>query len=87
MPVPMGYGEHGIPDFICCVPMKIKPKHVGMKIGVFVGVEAKAQSGKLSDHQARQIERIKNANGIAFVIRGLEETFLEPMKALLRLLK
>lgn len=82
MPVQMGYGEHGVPDFLCCVPLTIRPEHVGKTIGTFVGVEAKAQKGKLSGHQQTQIDRIQAASGLAFVIKGVSDEFTKPLNKL-----
>jgi len=87
MPVQMGYGQHGIPDHIYCVPMTIRPEHVGKTIGVFVGIEAKADSGRLSRHQAKQINDIREATGLAFVVRGVGERFAITMARLNRLIK
>jgi len=82
MPVQHGYGVHGVPDYVCCFPMKITKKHVGKTIGVFAGIEAKAEKGILSKHQQHQLDLIKKAHGLAFVIRGLDEEFHAPLTAL-----
>jgi VRR-NUC domain len=66
MPVPTGRGVIGIPDFICCWN------------GVFIAIETKSESGRLTPAQKGNIEDIRRAGGIALVIRSaaeLEEHF------------
>lgn len=70
MPVSNGMGTHGIPDHIACVPVKITPDMVGQTIGIFVAIEAKTESGKLSDHQKRRLEEISHAGGVVEVVYG-----------------
>jgi len=70
MPVQTGYGQHGIPDFVCCVPVVISQEMVGKRIGAFVGIEAKTETGKLSKMQSYQINAIADASGVAVVIKG-----------------
>jgi hypothetical protein len=62
--------------------MKITKKHVGKTIGVFAGIEAKAEKGILSKHQQHQLDLIKKARGLAFVIRGTEDGFYSPLTAM-----
>ena len=60
MPVSNGMGQHGIPDFICCVP----------PLGKFLTIETKAP-GKLrtvTPLQERTIGNIREARGWAIVI-------------------
>ena len=73
MPVQTGFGQHGIPDHIFCVPVKITPEMLGSTIGVFVAIEAKTDTGKLSKFQGVQIDRIKRACGIVDVIYGTDQ--------------
>ena len=70
MPVQTGYGVHGIPDHIYCVPIIITPNMVGREIGVFVAIEAKTEKGKLSSNQESRISEIIKAKGIAGVVYG-----------------
>ena len=55
------YGTAGIPDIICCYK------------GKFVAFEVKTSSGKLSKLQEIIIQKIKNANGIAYKVTSLED--------------
>lgn len=41
-PVSNGLGKHGIPDYICCVPVTVTQDMVGKKVGVFTAIEVKA---------------------------------------------
>ena len=56
MPPANGYGRQGIPDIIC-----------GMA-GRFVAIECKAGNNKPTALQEREIDAIRKANGLAFII-------------------
>ncbi len=56
MPMGTGYGNSGVPDFLCCYN------------GFFLAVEAKAGKGKTTALQDANIERIRVARGVALVI-------------------
>ena len=56
-PVQMGYGTHGIPDYICCVG------------GWFLGVECKGLDWKKPTNlQAACLDAIRMARGSTFVV-------------------
>ena len=74
-PVSNGMGKHGIPDFICCVPCVITQDMVGKQVGLFAGVETKAQAGVVAPLQALQIAKIREADGYADVVRGVGADF------------
>jgi len=57
MPIGTGYGNTGVPDFICCVN------------GRFVAIEAKAGKGQTTALQDKNLRDIAAANGVTFVIR------------------
>lgn len=65
MPVGSGYGKSAIPDFIICYQ------------GHFLAIETKAGNKQATAIQAREIDRIKTAEGIAWVIN---ETNVENLK-------
>jgi Holliday junction resolvase len=50
------YTKAGVPDTLMCIR------------GRFVGIEFKAEKGKLSEIQKYQIEQIRKAGGIVFVL-------------------
>ena len=66
MPVGSGYGKSAIPDFISCYQ------------GHFLAIETKAGNKQATAIQAREIERIKAAKGVAWVIN---ETNIENLKS------
>jgi hypothetical protein len=69
MPIGTGYGNSGVPDFLCCVR------------GRFVAIEAKAGKGKTTLLQDANIQRIWKSGGSAMVIR---EDNIDLLPAMLR---
>ncbi len=57
MPVPMGYGKRGVPDFIGCYA------------GHFFAIEAKASSGELSPWQKQQKEALSEAGSLYWLVK------------------
>lgn len=57
MPIGTGYGNSGVPDFLCCVN------------GKFLAIEAKAGTNQPTALQAKHIHDITVAGGTAFVVR------------------
>ena len=57
MPIGTGYGNSGIPDFLCCVK------------GRFVAIEAKAGVGVTTALQDKNLKLIREAGGVTAVIR------------------
>jgi pantoate kinase len=56
MPIGTGYGNSGVPDFLCCVN------------GRFLGVEAKANGGKPTELQKKNLKDIELSGGYSVVI-------------------
>jgi pantoate kinase len=56
MPIGTGYGNSGVPDFLCCID------------GKFLAIEAKAGSNKPTALQNKHLNDIKDTGGIAMVI-------------------
>lgn len=73
LPVSNGMGRHGIPDFICCIPTEITQDMVGTSVGVFVGIEAKTYTGKVSPLQDQCLAEIADADGAALVVWGSDD--------------
>lgn len=72
MPPANGYGRAGVPDFVCCVN------------GLFLAIETKANGGKPTALQIREIETIRRNNGVAVVV---DETNWEMLRDMIRRLK
>ena len=72
MPIGTGYGNSGVPDFLCCVA------------GRFVAIEAKAGKGKTTALQDDHIARITESRGVAMVINEQNLYTLEPVIQLMR---
>lgn len=56
MPIGSGYGNAGVPDFLCCVS------------GYFVAIEAKAGKGVATALQLKNLEQINKAGGYTCII-------------------
>lgn len=57
-PATHGYGRSGVPDVVACVD------------GLFLAIECKAGTNKLTALQAREIENIRLAGGVAVVVNA-----------------
>ena len=55
------YGTAGIPDIIACID------------GRFYGFEVKTEDGRPTKLQESTIRKIKNAGGIALIVRSVED--------------
>jgi len=67
MPIGTGYGNSGVPDFLCCIA------------GRFVAIEAKAGKGKTTALQDDNLRRIRAAKGAAIVLNEENLYTLEPL--------
>lgn len=56
MPHGAGYGNAGVPDFLCCVQ------------GWFLAIEAKAKGGKPTALQVKNMEDIRASGGVSLVV-------------------
>jgi hypothetical protein len=56
MPHGAGYGDAGVPDFLCCYQ------------GKFLAIEAKAGKGVLTALQRKELETIKRTGGDAWLV-------------------
>jgi hypothetical protein len=56
MPVGLGFGKAGVPDFICCYK------------GFFIAIEAKAGRNTVSNLQTKNLLDIQRAGGVAIII-------------------
>lgn len=72
MPIGTGYGNSGVPDFLCCVN------------GHFLAIEAKAGKGTTTALQEKNLREIKEAGGTAAVIN---ETTIDYLDQLIRLMR
>lgn len=69
MPIGTGYGNSGVPDFLCCVQ------------GKFVAIEAKAGKNATTALQDAHLKRVQSAGGSAIVVR---EDNLDELEKLLK---
>ena len=64
-PATHGFGRSGVPDIICCLE------------GNFLAIECKAGNNKPTALQEREMQRIRNAKGDAFLINEDNIAMLE----------
>lgn len=64
MPIGSGYGNSGVPDFLCCVN------------GFFVAIEAKAGKGEPTALQLKNLQEINKAGGYTLIIRETNIDYL-----------
>ena len=72
MPIGTGYGNSGVPDFLCCVQ------------GKFVSIEAKAANNKPTELQLKNMRDIEAAGGLTIVIN---ETSVAALRGYIKLIK
>lgn len=72
MPIGTGYGNSGVPDFLCCVN------------GRFLAIEAKAGKGTTTALQDKNLREIEGAGGVTLVIK---EDNLATLPGYIKLLK
>ena len=65
MPIGTGYGNSGVPDFLCCVN------------GKFVAIEAKAGKGQATALQLKNLQEINACGGYSLIIREDNYNYLE----------
>jgi hypothetical protein len=68
MPATGGYGKSGVPDLVACIK------------GRFIGIECKANGGKPTALQEKNLVDIMNKGGVAILV---DETGIELLKTLL----
>lgn len=65
MPMGTGFGNSGVPDFLCCVN------------GKFVGIEAKAGKGTTTALQDKNLAQIRESGGVTLVINETNLSHIE----------
>jgi len=65
MPIGTGYGNSGVPDFLCCIN------------GHFVAIEAKAGRGAATMLQIKNLDAIQKCGGYPLLIREDNMEYLE----------
>lgn len=71
MPIGTGYGNAGVPDFLCCAG------------GTFLAIEAKAGKGTTTALQEKNLRQITECGGTALVVNESNLTMLgEVLKSL-----
>ena len=68
-----GVASPGGSDLIGYRQMVIGPEHVGRTMAVFTAVEVKSATGRATAEQRAFIQHVKQAGGIAGVVRSVDE--------------
>jgi hypothetical protein len=73
LPVTGGFGNSGVPDILCCFK------------GRFIGIECKANGGKVTRLQQGHLDEIEKHGGLSFVVdehnmKILKQLILEKTK-------
>jgi hypothetical protein len=71
--VQFGVASPGGSDLIGYRQMVIGPEHVGRTMAVFTAVEVKSATGRATAEQRAFIHHVKQAGGIAGVVRSVDE--------------
>jgi hypothetical protein len=75
-----GYVTYGLctgsSDLIGWNPVQITDKHVGTRLPIFTALEVKSARGRVTPEQAHFIAAVRRANGIAAVVRSVEEALV-----------
>ena len=71
--VQFGVASPGGSDLIGYRQMVIGPEHVGRTMAVFTAVEVKSATGRATAEQRAFIQHVKQAGGIAGVVRSVDE--------------
>ena len=72
MPIGTGYGNSGVPDFLCCVA------------GHFFAIEAKAGNGQATALQIKNLQSIMDSGGLAMIVREDNLDILEQQIQILK---
>lgn len=70
---PIKSGVVGQPDYQGWHSMLIEPRHVGMCVAVYTVVEGKTPTGRVTDDQANFLRIVREAGGIAIVVRSPDD--------------
>jgi VRR-NUC domain len=71
-----GVANPGGADLIGYLPVTITSAHVGQTFAVFVAIEAKTSTGRLSPEQSHFLTVVQRAGGVAGVARADEDAML-----------
>ncbi len=63
----------GSSDLVGWLPLTVTPDMVGQRLAVFVAVEAKTASGRVSPAQVAFLRAVNDAGGRGHVVRGVDE--------------
>lgn len=68
-----GVGSPGGSDLIGWHTIEITPDMIGSKVAVFMAVEVKKPTGKVTEAQQNFVDQVQNAGGIAGICRSVQD--------------
>lgn len=68
-----GVCNPGGSDLIGWSEVQVTPQMVGKTVCIFTAVEAKSETGRLSQHQKAFLDAVKAAGGVAIIARSVED--------------
>lgn len=68
--LPSGFSKKGLPDIVACLPLIVTKEMIGLRLGVFAGIEVKADYNELSALQKLQLKKIQAAGGKGYLVKG-----------------
>ena len=71
--VKYGVANPGGSDLIGLASIEVTPSMVGQRVAVFLAIEVKTPSGRLTDDQRRFIDFVRAAGGIGIVARSEDD--------------
>lgn len=71
--VKYGVGNPGGSDLIGFKQTVITPDMVGQKVAIFVAIEVKTATGRVTEAQQNFIDQVNKAGGIAGIVRSKED--------------
>lgn len=64
----------GTSDLVGLVEHVIRPEDVGRKVGIFIGLEVKTETGRLRPEQHAFLARVAELGGLAAVVRSADDS-------------
>ena len=71
-PLHAGLGT-GSSDLIIISPVRIRPEHVGLTLGLFGAIEVKSETGRATPEQTNFVRVIESLGGLGGIVKSVDE--------------